>query len=105
MKTRLKELLYERNQVSMEIERHLQSIADQYCPYKVGDVLKPKGYSHTDKDCRIISVYAKSRTGGEIQFSIEAIVLKKGGTDSQYTASWHEWHDDTLREAIKKIPE
>jgi len=89
----------------MNVAEHLQKIADFYCPYKVGDVVKPKGCAHTDKDCRITMVYAKSEKNGQIEFNIRAVVLKKDGTDSQHAVSWQTWNDQALREAIKKIPD
>jgi hypothetical protein len=66
----------------------LQKLADLTCPYKVGDIVKAKGWTYTGQDCKIKSIRGIHRCG-VYTWKVEGNVLKKDGTPGLKIADWN----------------
>ncbi len=84
-----------RTEISVLQKQHndcLNEWAITTCPYKVGDIIgvPDAAYSYNGKTCRVKSV--SGRFDCEINANVQAIVLKKDGTDSSNVVEWR-WKD------------
>lgn len=87
------------NAESKKLDELLKTAIDAICPYKVGDIVPVHGYSHSGKKCRVKSIYLSA----DYEISIRGTVIKKDGSDSDFTASWHTYNDPALKEATSKL--
>ncbi len=69
------------------IHERLRFIANEYaakfCPYKVGDVVKVKGYAYAGRKARIVQVFGvEDSFNGQLNWKVRAVVLRKDGSDA-----------------------
>lgn len=98
------ELVNERDSIDSQIGSLESIICGKVHPYKIGDKITIKGYSHNGKQCRVTTTWF-THDHGIPKIGVRGIVLKKDGKDSEYTCGWNHWHDELLSFAIEGFNE
>jgi len=88
-----KELTKEKEALDAKVEAAGNALALELCPYKVGEVVKVKGYSFRGRSCRITNIYLKTGWKGDVEWAVRGILLKKDGTDAKNAVGWDSWND------------
>ena len=69
------------------------------CPYKVGERVTVKGYTHTGKTAVIESVCGKIGYSNEPEWVVRTKLVKKDGSLGTVSVEWGSWHEDKYRSA------
>jgi hypothetical protein len=97
---KLQGAIQERALLLAKIEGLKIALVQESSPYQKGDIVEVMGYSHTGKPCRILEVSVTIDYEGCVGFLAKALVLKKDGSESAHYATWSEYNDPKLKEAL-----
>jgi len=89
----LSELQKRYSELGNSIKEAKQMIADEHTPYKIGQIVDIKGYSHEGKQGKVKSVAFRSNGDtwrSRPQWFVRVTVLKIDGSDSLNSADWEE---------------
>ena len=90
----LKILQDEEGVISGKKEKLCAEYAKNFCPYKVGDIVKNKGYSFAGKRIEITKVSGHIGFVKELEWAVVGDLIKQDGSISKISeCGWDEWQE------------